>query len=809
MSHWVLSYEGFEPQQEGLREALCTLGNGYLGSRGAAAEAEADEIHYPGNYVAGCYNRLKTDISGRSVENEDLVNIPNWLPLTFRIAEGDWFSLQAVEIEDYRQELDMKAGLLSRSLRFRDAEGRWTRLASRRLVHIDQPHIAALALQLTPENWSGRLEIRSALDGRVTNAGVARYRSLNSRHLRTLASGRTADDVIYLETETVQSRVTIAQAARTQVRVDGGPAAIEAEIDDEAGAIAQRFALEAREGQRIEVEKVVAIHTSRDSAITEPGQASRSAVGRSGGFEDLAVSQAEGWKYLWDQFDMRVEPVSDAVDGHVLLILRLHIFHLLQTTSPNTMDLDVGVPARGLHGEAYRGHIFWDELFIFPLLNLRLPEVTRGLLKYRYRRLPEARAAAAAAGYKGAMYPWQSASNGREETQELHLNPKSGHWLPDNSRLQRHVNGAVAYNVWQYYQVTNDLEFLAYCGAEMLLEIARFWASLASYNEELERYEILGVVGPDEYHDGYPDADKPGVDNNAYTNVIAVWTLIRALETLELLSEDQRDKLLRRLKLDQDELDHWDKVSRRMRLVFHDGGVISQFERYEELEELDWEGLRRKHGDIQRLDRILEAENDTPNRYRASKQADVLMLFYLFSAGQLQSIFERLGYPFGPDTIGRNIDYYMHRTSHGSTLSRLVHAWVLARVDRARSWELLRGTLDSDISDIQGGTTKEGIHLGAMAGSVDLVQRCYAGLETRRGVIWFDPCLPDELRCLKLNVRYRGHFLAVTIEHESLQVEAVQCAAPTIEIRVRDEIHHLEANQTATFDLRTTEKVVA
>ena len=162
------------------------------------------------------------------------------------------------------------------------------------------------------------------------------------------------------------------------------------------------------------------------------------------------------------------------------LILRLHVFHLLQTVSPNSIDLDVGIPARGLHGEAYRGHIFWDELFIFPFLNFRIPDITKSLLHYRYRRLDQARWNARTSGFNGALYPWQSGSDGREESQTLHLNPQSGRWTPDNSSLQRHVNAAIAYNVWQYYQVTGDWEFLSFYGGEMILEIARLFASLAN-----------------------------------------------------------------------------------------------------------------------------------------------------------------------------------------------------------------------------------------------------------------------------------------------------------------------------------------
>ncbi|MEJ2700326.1 MAG: hypothetical protein P8Z70_11790, partial [Desulfuromonadales bacterium] len=175
MNAWALVYEGFDPQQEGLREALCTLGNGYFATRGAAPEAEADGVHYPGTYLAGGYNRLKTEISGRIFENEDLVNLPNWLPVNFRICEGDWVRLEEVEILDYRQTLDLKRGLLQRTVRFRDGAGRRTLLRQRRFVHMAERHLAGLETVVRAENWSGPLTVRTALDGRVTNAGVDRY----------------------------------------------------------------------------------------------------------------------------------------------------------------------------------------------------------------------------------------------------------------------------------------------------------------------------------------------------------------------------------------------------------------------------------------------------------------------------------------------------------------------------------------------------------------------------------------------------------------------------------------------------------
>jgi trehalose/maltose hydrolase-like predicted phosphorylase len=487
-------------------------------------------------------------------------------------------------------------------------------------------------------------------------------------------------------------------------------------------------------------------------------------------------------------------------DSEAQLVLRLHLFHLLQTVGLNTVGLDVGVPSRGLHGEAYRGHIFWDELFIFPFLNFRLPELTRSLLMYRFRRLPEARLAAKEAGYEGAMYPWQSGSNGREETQRLHLNPKSGRWIPDHSRLQRHISSAIAFNIWQYYQTTGDIEFLCFYGAEIMVEIARFWASVVSYNNNRDRYEIRGVMGPDEYHDAYPDADHPGLDNNAYTNVMAAWTLRKTGSVLDLLDGACQEELFSGLDVSDEEVLRWQDISRKMHVPFIDGGIPAQFEGYDELEELDWEGYRKKYVNIQRLDRILEAENDTPNRYKVSKQADTLMLFYLFSAEELEEIFEHMGYDFDPQTIPKIVDYYERRCSHGSSLSRIVHAWVLARSDRERSWGLFLDALKSDISDIQGGTTPEGIHLGAMAGTVDIVQRCYTGMEVRDDVLWLNPALPDVMSHLELRLRYRGHWFSLRLERSEVTVSLESGWLTEAKIGIYDDIYTFYPGETKSFN---------
>ncbi|MPZ89729.1 MAG: glycoside hydrolase family 65 protein, partial [Nitriliruptorales bacterium] len=746
-------------------------------------------------------NRLVTEIAGRPIENEDLVNLPNWLPLTFRIEGGAWFALDQVEVLDYQQVLDLRKGVLTRAVRFRDGEGRHTRFTQRRFVHLADPHLAGLETSFVAEDWSGRLDVRSALDGTVTNWGVPRYRKLNGDHLAALETGTAGEDVIWLQVETRQSRIRVAEAARTRVyRHQAGEreaVTVERSVDAEAGFIAHQFSVGMEHGHAVSVEKIVTLFTSRDRAISESGLAARERVRHAGGFEDLLASHVRTWELTWQRFLLSIE-------GHdrAALVLNLHIFHLLVTVSDNTIGLDAGVPARGLHGEAYRGHIFWDELFIFPFLNLRDPELTRSLLLYRYRRLPRARLAAAKEGYAGAMYPWQSGSTGREESQLLHLNPKSGRWLPDASHLQRHINIAIAYNVWQYFQVTGDMDFMASYGAEMLLEIARFWSSISTWNPELERYEILKVMGPDEYHEGYPDTEMPGLDNNSYTNLMAVWVMCRALELLDALPLQTRRDLEQRFLLSAEEQRRWADVSRRMRVVFHADGIISQFEGYEDLAEFDWEGYRERYGDIQRLDRILEAEGESPNRYKLSKQADVLMLFYLLSAEELESLFNRLGYEFDHELIPSTIDYYLERTSHGSTLSRVVHSWVLARSDRVRSWDFFKDALESDISDIQGGTTAEGIHLGAMAGIVDLVQRSYTGLEIRGGVLYLNPLLPEELTSLECEIRFREIWrLRLHVSTDRMVVTASSAIDGPVTVGYRDKVVDLRKGDSYEFDL--------
>ncbi|MEP7763913.1 beta-phosphoglucomutase family hydrolase [Sanguibacter sp. 25GB23B1] len=787
---WVLVYEGFDPVHEAHREALTTLGNGYLGTRGAAPERQADGVHYPGTYLAGVYNRLTSVMHEREVEDEHLINAPNWLVLDVRIGAAGWWSA-GLTVADERRELDLRRGVLTRTAVLADAAGRRLRVCQRRLVSMARPHLAALETTLVAEGWDGPVSVFSGVDASVSNTNVAEYRGLADHHLRTLTQERVDEHTVLTEVETTQSHVRIAVAARTTVSGADTSAALVGERDRQG----LRFDLSLRDGRPVTIDKTVTVVTSKDAAIASSGMGALGELSRSpGGLAALLPAHEAAWAQLWDRFGVDLD-----ADRQTQLVLNLHVFHLLQSLSVHTAEVDAGVPARGLHGEGYRGHVFWDELFVLPVLTARSPGVTRALLDYRYRRLDAARAAASADGHAGARFPWQSGSDGREETPRVLFNLRSGRWMPDNSRRQHHVGLAVAHNAWQHFQTTGDVAWLARRGADLIIEVARFFTSLATYDTAEDRFHIDGVMGPDEYHDGYPVAPGEGLRDNAYTNVLAAWVCARAVDVLAVTSGYDCDELRARLAIGRDEPGRWEALTLRLSVPFHDG-VISQFAGYEALAELDWTHYRRTYDDIGRLDLILEAEGDATNRYRLAKQADVLMLLYLLGPDELSATLERLGYCTGPEVLARTVEYYLARTAHGSTLSRVVHASVLARTDPARAWQTFRDALAADLDDTQGGTTGEGIHLGAMAATIDIVTRVFGGVRTEGESVVLNPRLPTALRRARFTLVHRGQRLRISLDHDAITVTADPCAINhRVRVRVNGRAETLRGGQSVVW----------
>jgi len=807
MNPWKLTYNKFNSEEERLRETLCTLGNGYFGTRGSVPEMFASKVHYPGTYIAGVYNALPTEVANRTIYNEDFVNCPNWLMMNFRINGGPWFDRQKVKILSWKVELNMQKGMLSRRVRWQDEQGRRTLLEEHRIVSMAHPHCGALRFNFSPENYDGPVTIRSGIDGLILNEGVDRYKQLSSKHLEPCSHGSFGEDGIYLQMQTTQSQIQITEALRTLVFQ--GHEQIKPQlhvITHGRQRIMHEFTIQAQRGQKYSFEKLVSIYTSRDHGVSDSCTIAQDTVSHVECFDYLFKAHQAKWKALWKRFDIEIEG-----DQFVQLALRLHAFHLLQSASTYNEDIDAGMPVRGLHGEAYRGHIFWDELYVFPFYNLHAPEITRALLMYRYRRLQAAKDNAKLQDHAGAMYPWQTASGGEETTQIIHLNPVSGTWGPDYSSLQRHVSIAVAYNVWNYFYTTGDRGFLDRFGAEMILEIAQFWSSIAKFNKQSGRYDIDGVMGPDEYHEKYPGSNKGGIKNNAYTNIMTVWVIQKALYILdEMLIEEDRNALMLKIGVTEENIGRWRDLTQRMAVPMGKDGLIHQFESYMDLEELEWDEYRRKYDNIHRIDRILKAEGLSPDSYKISKQADVLMMFYVLNEGELKDIFKQLGYTFNKKTLQKNFDYYFSRCSHGSTLSMVVHAYVAELCGKQEvAAELFTEALKSDVYDTQGGTTQEGIHAGVMGSTLDLFLRSFGGVEITEDRICINPILPDKWKKISFHVRYKNIWFHICVTKDQLSVMAEPLSemsiTPTtkIPIEIKKKTYQLIPGKKHTISTRT------
>jgi beta-phosphoglucomutase family hydrolase len=774
---WKLGYEGFDPAHEGHREALTALGNGYMVTRGASPESRDDGVHYPATYLAGIYNRATGLVQDRSVEEEQLVNVPNWLPLDIRIGNNGWWSTGSYSSTAEHRELDLRTGVLTRRVVLRGEHGERLDITQRRFVSMYDPHLAVLETTVTPVGFSGPITIRAGINADVRNANVLRDKEHGSRHLSAVRSSLHDAGIVVCESETTSSQLRIAIALRVAVT---GAHHEEASSGPVAGGYRHEFRLRVEDGHSVSVTKTVAVVTSRDPAITSPAEAALAELQRGAHSPDeLLARHVAAWRRLWDRFAIDID-----ADKHCQLVLNLHTFHTLQSISPHTANLDAGVPARGLHGEGYRGHVFWDEVFVLPVIGLRMPHVTRALLEYRWRRLPAAREIARAAGAAGASFPWQSAGDGTEQTPRSYYNPQSGRWVADHSALQKHVSLIVAYDSWQYFQMTADQSWLTERGAELIIEVARYFASIAKVEPHDGRAHIEGVMGPDEYHNGYPDAPGRGLRDNTYTNVLAAWVFEAAAECLVALDGHPGEALRDRLAIGGDEIAQWETLGTCLAVPFTADGLLDQFEGFHDLAELNWESYRSRYQDLGRIDLILEAEDDTALRYKLTKQPDVLMLVYLLGREGLLRQLRRLGYRFSAEDLDRTVEYYLERTVHGSTLSRVALAAVLADVDSARAWSVYRAALVADLDDTQGGTTSEGIHLGAMAGTAGLTIHSFAGLRTEGNTLHLSPHLPSRVRRLRFEVWYRGHRVDVLIDAAGVEVSLHSSTARPIRVAV-------------------------
>lgn len=740
-----LSFDHFDTRDERRREALFTLANGSLSLRGALPELSTlapDGTHYPGLYLAGWYDRSPRQVADTEARLSALIRLPDPLGLNLGSTQR-WYDPRHQPPQRYHYELDVRHACLIRDLEVR-LDGLVVAVSERRFVSAADPQLIVLRWTLRNRGPSADLRLRATLEAGVENALIERNAAYEGRRLTLLQQLTSATGAaVRVAPLAGHGEACVATLLLSDVPLAWAASGRGARLQHDS-----RITLAS--GQSLTLEKRILVKVEPEAGSCQAALDQLAADTKTS-FAALELSHAAVWAERWAGLQLETAP-------RMQLKLDFAAFHLLQTVD-HPGRRDQGLPPRGWQ-EGYFGQIFWDEIFALPWLASHFPQAARGLLDYRHRRLDQARERARRQGWRGALFPWRSGLDGEEETPPYQYFPLSGRWVRDHTPLQYHLGLAVAYNAWQLYLATGDLDFLANVGGELILEVARCCASQARFDDSLQRYRIRGVVGPDEYHDAYPDAAAPGLDDNAYTTLLAAWTLECAGRVLALLPTAQARALGERLGLEAGEPAAWATLSATLHLPFREDGVLDQFSGFGELLPAPPAWLEDHQGP--RLDWWLESRGDSANRYQLGKQADTLMVLHLLPPAELQRLLDRLDYRLDDAALRRTLGYNLARLSHESSLSKTVCAGALAGYDSAASWAFFNDSLDTDLGAAADSGAREGIHLAAMAGTLDVLQRHYLGLWPTPDGLRVQPAPPPELPATRLQLLYRGRLLQVS-----------------------------------------------
>ncbi|MGJ5674310.1 MAG: beta-phosphoglucomutase [Nostochopsis sp.] len=709
---WTVRETQFEPDQFRYRETVFTIGNGYLGTRGSFEEGYSQASS--ATFIHGVYDEVP-------IVYTELANCPDWLPFTITI-DGDRFRLEKGEILSYERKLDLRQGILSRSVRWRSPNNQTIDIHFERFASLADEHILALRCQITPVDFAAAIEIQASINGYPENQGF--------NHWELLDQGKTEAGV-WLNLRTRSSRIQLGIA--TGIKISGAEASLQVTSPPGYPTLIASFL--ASPGQTVTVDKLVTVFTSK--SVENPITAACEKLAQLPEYSLLMTAHTQAWEEVWQKSDIVIEG-----DVTAQLAVRYNLFQLLIAASRNNDQ--VSIPAKTLSGFGYRGHIFWDtEIFILPLFIYTQPEIARNLLTYRYQTLPGARRKAAHYGYKGAMYAWESADTGDEVT------PR---WLPPNDPYgediriwcrdrEIHISTDVVYAVWYYWQATNDDEWMRDYGAEIFLDTAVFWSSRVEYNTKHERYEIREVIGADEYHEF--------VHNNAFTNRLVQWHLEKALYIYDWLHKtfpDKAKELEDKLQLRVGRRSRWSDIITNIWIPYDEStGLIEQFEGFFQLQDINLEDYEPRTKSIQAILGIEEG-----NKRQVLKQPDVLMLLYLMRQSQEP--------PYNPHILQTNWDYYAPRTdiSYGSSLGPAIHAILASDLGKtAEAYERFMQAALVDLENVRG-NAPEGIH-GASAGGIwQAVVLGFGGIQMGDSEPIANPHLPPGWTRLKFKLMWRG-----------------------------------------------------
>jgi alpha,alpha-trehalose phosphorylase len=735
---WNVIEKAFRPEFLAQLETMLAVGNGYLGMRGCPEEGGPNAEN--GTFINGFYETWPIvygeEAFGFAKIGQTICNVTDSKIIKLFVDDEPLW-LPNAQLLNYDRRLNMRSGTLDRNILWETPAGKRVSIISRRLVSFLNKHVAAISYCVTLVDARASVVISSEM---LANGLSARNNQDDPRLARAFPgrilqprTNYSTDRRVVLCHATEKSRLTLVCATDHTLEVSGSHSYKVVSTPDFGQAA---FTIDAEPGRPIQLTKYIVYHTSHTASAEQLCGRAEWTLDRvvTQGFEALLASQEKYMEDFWRRSDVRIEDISEhrakRSTVEIQQAIRFNLFHILQASARAEQ---AGVPAKGLTGQAYEGHYFWDtEIYVLPFLTYTSPRMARNLLAFRYKMLPQARARARELGHRGAMFPWRTISG--EEASAYYA----------AGTAQYHINADIMYALRKYVQATGDETFLQTCGAEMLIETARLWLDLGFYSDTKGgKFCINGVTGPDEYN--------AVVNNNAYTNLMARENLRYAAEVVESLRTGEPDvykALVHKTALEPSEVKAWMQAANSMFVPFDEKlNIILQDDSFLDREPWDFPRTPRD-----RYPLLLFYHPLNIYRKQVIKQADVILAMFL------------LGDAFSPETKKRNFDFYDPMTTGDSSLSSCVEAIIAAQIgDMDKAIRYGMAALLMDLADV-GGNVKDGCHIASMGGTWMMFTYGFGGMRDDDGMLSFWPRrAPEENAVLRFPVTYRGQLLEVEI----------------------------------------------
>ncbi|WP_026881635.1 glycoside hydrolase family 65 protein [Clostridium akagii] len=729
---WNIVENSFNDINNKVSESIFSLGNGYMGQRANFEEGYTGST-LAGTYMAGIYYPDKTKFgwwkNGYPEYFAKVLNCTNWIGIDVYI-EDTKLDIAQCDVSNFSRILNMKEGYLYRSFIATLKSGNEVKIETKRFVSIVDKEIGAIEYSITPLNFNGNITISPYLDGDIKNEDA----NYDEKFWETI-SKQTGLGNAYLTLKTKKTDFYLCSAMKYDIFKDNAKVACEIEMIEKEKLVGNVVRLNLIKDERMTIFKYVANVTSRDFKIHELTEIAKQKLNKAyiKGFSKMAEEQANAWEEKWKASDIIIQGDLAAQQA-----IRFNIFQLNQTYTGEDSRLNIG--PKGFTGEKYGGSTYWDtEAYCVPFyLSTADEKISKNLLIYRYKQLDKAKENARKLGYKkGALYPMVT-MNGEECHNEWEITFE-----------EIHRNGAVAYAIYNYVNYTGDKEYLTRYGVDVLIEISRFWEERVNYSQEKNKYVILGVTGPNEYENN--------VNNNWYTNRIAVWTMEYTIKVLSNIKDEEPKKyedLIKKLKIQVSEVDKWKDIIENMFYPKNEKlGIFLQQDGYMDKEQILVDALPKENLPINKhwsWDRIL--------RSCFIKQADVLQGLYF-----LQHLYDL-------ETIRKNYEFYEPRTVHESSLSPCIHSILASKLDmKEKAYEMYLRTSRLDI-DNYNDDTEDGCHITSMAGTWMSIVEGFGGLKVKDDILTLDPSIPKEWQLFSFKIRYRGFLIKVKVTENSIEI---------------------------------------